>query len=257
MATPPSSIPTTTAPLPTGQPETDEKDQRSFERWRRTLSLITGLGLTPEEFRAEVVKADQRECERRKEKLIKNSVWSAELASRDIAGFLLTKHTMSTNLGPGVRFMMNNLAKAGCPLSKNMLQCAPCDITKSGGFSKDHGILLCSSGFFSQKHQEHTMIHEMIHMYDHCVFNVDWDNLRHHACSEVRAAALSGDCNWSREFKRGIYTFTKQHQECVKRRAILSVEGNPSCPSRAAAERAVNAVFESCYNDTRPFDEFY
>ncbi|KAI8359720.1 peptidase M76 family-domain-containing protein [Mortierella sp. GBAus27b] len=231
MATPPSSIPTTTAPLPTGQPETDEKDQRSFERWRRTLSLITGLGLTPEEFRAEVVKADQRECERRKEKLIKNS--------------------------PGVRFMMNNLAKAGCPLSKNMLQCAPCDITKSGGFSKDHGILLCSSGFFSQKHQEHTMIHEMIHMYDHCVFNVDWDNLRHHACSEVRAAALSGDCNWSREFKRGIYTFTKQHQECVKRRAILSVEGNPSCPSRAAAERAVNAVFESCYNDTRPFDEFY
>lgn len=81
--------------------------------------------------------------------------------------------------------MMNNLVKSGCPLTKNMLECGPCDNTKSGGFSKDHGILLCQNGFFSKKHQEHTMIHEMIHMYDHCVFNLNWDNLRHHACSEV------------------------------------------------------------------------
>ncbi|KAK3805748.1 MAG: peptidase M76 family-domain-containing protein [Benniella sp.] len=225
-----SSQATTTA-APSGPTKDEEKDQKMFERWRKTLSLITGVGLSQEEFQAEVQKADQKQCELRKEKLIKNS--------------------------PGVRFMMNNLAKAGCPLTKNMLQCAPCDITRSGGFSKDHGILLCSNGFFSKKHQEHTMIHEMIHMYDHCIFNVEWDNLRHHACSEVRAAALSGDCNWSREVRRGIYTFTKQHQECVKRRAILSVEGNPNCSSRVAAERAVNAVFESCYNDTRPFDEFY
>ena len=153
--------------------------------------------------------------------------------------------------------MMNNLAKSGCPLTKNMLECGPCDATKSGGFSNNHGILLCQNGFFSKKHMEHTMIHEMIHMYDHCVFGVDWSNLRHHACSEIRAAALSGDCNWTREVRRGFYTFTKQHQECVRRRAVISVQANPSCPSRAAAEKAVNAVFDSCYNDTRPFDEFY
>ncbi|KAG0306704.1 Mitochondrial inner membrane protease atp23 [Dissophora globulifera] len=184
------------------------KDQKAFERWRKTLSLITGVGLSQTEFQEELSKANRKQCELRKEQLIKNS--------------------------PGVRFMMHNLVKAGCPLTKNMIECAPCDATKSGGFSKDHGILLCENGFFSKKHQEHTMIHEM-----------------------VRAAALSGDCNWSREVRRGIYNFTKQHQECVKRRAILSVEANPECKSRAAAERAVNAVFESCYNDTRPFDEFY
>ncbi|KAF9915773.1 Mitochondrial inner membrane protease atp23 [Lobosporangium transversale] len=211
--------------------EKERKENKSFERWRKTLSLITGIGLTPEEFQAEVDKADRKQCELHKERLIKSS--------------------------PGVRFMMSNLAKAGCPLTREMLECVPCDKTKSGGFSKDHGIMLCQNGFFSKKHQEHTMIHEMIHMYDHCVFNVEWDNLRHHACSEIRAAALSGDCNWLREVRRGNYTFTKQHQECVKRRAILSVEANPECPSRTAAERAVNGVFESCYNDTRPFDEFY
>ncbi|KAF9305421.1 Mitochondrial inner membrane protease atp23 [Mortierella antarctica] len=214
-----------------GTSEKEAKEQKAFGRWRKTLSLITGLGLSPEEFQAEIEKADRKTCELYKEQLIKTS--------------------------PGVRFMMNNLVKAGCPLTKNMLDCGPCDSTKSGGFSPDHGILLCQNGFFSKKHQEHTMIHEMIHMYDHCVFNVEWDNLRHHACSEVRAAALSGDCNWSREVRRGFYTFTKQHQECVKRRATLSVQANPNCTSRAAAEKAVNAVFDSCYNDTRPFDEFY
>ncbi|ORZ10969.1 peptidase M76 family-domain-containing protein [Lobosporangium transversale] len=166
--------------------EKERKENKSFERWRKTLSLITGIGLTPEEFQAEVDKADRKQCELHKERLIKSN--------------------------------------------------------KSGGFSKDHGIMLCQNGFFSKKHQEHTMIHEMIHMYDHCVFNVEWDNLRHHACSEIRAAALSGDCNWLREVRRGNYTFTKQHQECVKRRAILSVEANPECPSRTAAERAVNGV---------------
>ncbi|KAG0357833.1 metalloprotease ATP23 [Gamsiella multidivaricata] len=231
-ASPSPAVPVaSTASSSTKPSEKEAKEQKSFERWRRTISLITGVGLTPEEFRQEIEKADRKQCELRKEKLIKNS--------------------------PGVRFMMNNLVKAGCPLTEKMVECAPCDKTKSGGFSKDYGILLCQNGFFSKTHQEHTMIHEMIHMYDHCAFNVDWDNIRHHACSEVRAAALSGDCNWSREVRRGFYTFTKQHQECVKRRAIISVVANPKCPSHAAAERAVNAVFESCYNDTRPFDEFY
>ena len=36
---------------------------------------------------------------------------------------------------------------------------------------------------------------------------------------------------------------------------MLSVRANPACPDEAAAERAVNEVWESCFNDTRPFDE--
>ena len=30
---------------------------------------------------------------------------------------------------------------------------------------------------------------------------------------------------------------------------------NPNCPDKGSAERAVNEVWESCFNDTRPFDE--
>lgn len=36
---------------------------------------------------------------------------------------------------------------------------------------------------------------------------------------------------------------------------MLSVRANAACPNDAAAERAVNEVWDSCFNDTRPFDE--
>lgn len=41
----------------------------------------------------------------------------------------------------------------------------------------------------------------------------------------------------------------------MKRRAILSIVGNPSCDSEEMATKVVNEVWESCFKDTRPFDE--
>ena len=88
---------------------------------------------------------------------------------------------------------------------------------------------------------------------------------------QIRANSLSGDCSWGREIQRGILSFSKQHQvgaiffysrsklnlcqTCVRRRAVMSVMANPNCPDKESAERAVNEVWESCFNDTRPFDE--
>mmetsp|Transcript_23495 Transcript_23495/g.56203 ORF Transcript_23495/g.56203 Transcript_23495/m.56203 type:complete len:168 (-) Transcript_23495:339-842(-) len=90
--------------------------------------------------------------------------------------------------------------------------------------------------------------------YDHCRgANLDWSDCHHHACSEVRAANLSGDCHWSQEFLRGNFSLQAQHQACVRRRALLSVAMNPNCPEPKAKE-AVDAVFDTCFRDTRPFD---
>ena len=36
---------------------------------------------------------------------------------------------------------------------------------------------------------------------------------------------------------------------------MLSVAANPACPDVETAERAVNEVWDSCFPDTRPFDE--
>lgn len=109
---------------------------------------------------------------------------------------------------------------------------------------------------------EDTISHELIHAYDHCTVNIDWGNCDHYACSEIRAASLSGDCKWTRELRRGHLGIAKQHQACVKRRATLAVRQIPFCQGKNAngeeiAEEAVNRVFESCFKDTAPFDEIY
>lgn len=128
-------------------------------------------------------------------------------------------------------FMLKQLKLSGCEVPRSNIYCLPCDkMTHAGGFTPDPGAVhLCSGHFFSQSHQETTMVHELIHMYDHCRFKIDWTNLRHHACSEVRtttlsnriwltasgkirANSLSGDCKFTRELRRGMFSFSKQHQ---------------------------------------------
>jgi len=100
---------------------------------------------------------------------------------------------------------------------------------------------------------------EMGHAYDHLRFKVDWENnLRHAACTEIRASSLSGECRFMREFiTRGQWKFTQQHQECVRRRATLSVLNRPGCKDDVHAARIVNEVWDNCFADTRPFDEIY
>ncbi|TFK56826.1 hypothetical protein OE88DRAFT_1730270 [Heliocybe sulcata] len=202
-----------------------------YERWRRTFSSMTGAGLTPEEQEAEVEGRNHRTCEQ----------WKAQMME----------------YSPAVTFMLKHLELSGCPVKPSNIECGRCDWTRSGGFMPEGKIVLCQGRIFNKSHMEHTLTHELVHMYDQCKFKVDWLNLRHHACSEIRANSLGGDCKWAREIQRGFLSISKQHQECVRRRAVLSVKGNPACPDEAAAERAVNEVWESCFSDTRPFDEIY
>jgi hypothetical protein len=60
----------------------------------------------------------------------------------------------------------------------------------------------------------------------------------------TRSTSLGGDCRFIREIRRGIFP-------C----AVLSVRANLACADGAIAQRAVSEVWESCFNDTRSFDE--
>ena len=94
---------------------------------------------------------------------------------------------------------------------------------------------------------------------------------------------ISGECNILRELHRGRITFQKGHQECVKRRATLSLGAMKSCSvsyekllhafshllillnvspnnnfhhwynQKYCAEDVEEAFFD-CYNDTNPFE---
>ncbi|KIP11769.1 hypothetical protein PHLGIDRAFT_99235 [Phlebiopsis gigantea 11061_1 CR5-6] len=218
------------SPPPSSGPSSS--NQGTFERWRRRFSAITGVGMSEQERRADLQVYQHETCEKWKRELMSNS--------------------------PGVTFMLENLKRNGCDVKPENIICAPCISVRSGGFSPDAGaITLCEERIMHKQHMEDTVMHELVHMYDHCKFKVDWNNLRHHACSEIRANSLSGDCKFTRELRRGFVSFSKQHQACVRRRAVLSVRANPACPDDATAERAVNEVWESCFNDTRPFDEIF
>ncbi|XP_064417651.1 mitochondrial inner membrane protease ATP23 homolog isoform X3 [Latimeria chalumnae] len=95
--------------------------------------------------------------------------------------------------------------------------------------------------------------HELIHAFDHCRAHVDWfNNVKHLACSEVRAANLSGECSFVNELSRFNFGVKQHHQKCVRDRALRSILAVRNL-SREAGEKAVDEVFDTCFNDHEPF----
>lgn len=96
---------------------------------------------------------------------------------------------------PTVIFMRKAIADLNGDLNETNVKCRRCParrdektgqwIRQGGGFSPDHGILICANLMRDRKHMEDTMAHEMVHAWDHLRFKVDWTDLRHAACTEV------------------------------------------------------------------------
>ena len=202
---------------------------------------------------------------------------------------------------PVIRFLNGKIRDLNGNLDATNVHCRRCptrtvideetghkkQVRQGGGFSPDHGILICANEMRNQGHLEDTLAHEMVHAWDHLRWKVDWSDLRHAACTEVhsspntltpsllsspidldendkltthqiRASSLSGECRWTREFfVRNNFSITQQHQNCVRQRAIKSVMNRPSCKDEGQATKIVNEVWDSCFADTRPFDEIY
>jgi hypothetical protein len=76
---------------------------------------------------------------------------------------------------------------------------------------------------------EHTVVHELVHAYDVCRAKIDFKNCAQHACTEIRASTLSGECGIIHDLARGHFKLHGGREDCVKRRATVSVEMNPSC----------------------------
>jgi mitochondrial inner membrane protease ATP23 len=137
---------------------------------------------------------------------------------------------LSPRSDPAVQFMFSHLKRAGCGMQDTQVECRRCDGQLAGGFQDDGNIVLCANHIRTQDHANTTLVHETIHAFDQCRAKVDWSNCVHHACSEIRAAALSGDCSFGREVVlRRNFGFSKQFQRCIQRRAEISVGMNPNC----------------------------
>jgi hypothetical protein len=63
----------------------------------------------------------------------------------------------------------------------------------------------------------------------------------------VRAAAMSGDCDFLEEVSRGNWSFN-YFEECVKRRALLATRMHAIC-----ADCKLGSTFKECLHDSTPF----
>ncbi|KAF2141472.1 uncharacterized protein K452DRAFT_228490 [Aplosporella prunicola CBS 121167] len=214
-----------------------EPDQ-SFYTWRSFFSILSGQA-TPEERRQYLLTRDILNEERDIKRVEEH---------RD---FLF-------QYSPIVRFMREEIQKLGGDINPSNVRCRRCTTPQGGGIDKDYGILLCANHMRNRGHVEDTIAHEMVHAYDYLRFKVDRWNLRHQACTEIRASTLSGECRFTREFfTRNQWSITSQLQECVRRRATLSLMARPGVKDDVHAARLVNEVWDNCFVDTRPFDEIY
>jgi mitochondrial inner membrane protease ATP23 len=90
-------------------------------------------------------------------------------------------------------------------------------------------------------------------MFDYCRNNLDFKNIDHLACTEIRAANLT-HCSFMSALVQGdasFFAIAKTHQNCVKSKAlasVLAVRKNSLEEGIAAVER----VFPKCYADLEP-----
>lgn len=126
--------------------------------------------------------------------------------------------------------------------------------TSTPATNKTPEIFLCQQHLSSEGQAHRVIMHELIHAIDTCRTKMDpQKNCIHLACTEIRAENLSGECNfWNELMRLGPHSLKKHGQDCVKRRAMLSVGSHPRCRDRS--EEFVDAAMRRCYSDIFPFE---
>lgn len=156
---------------------------------------------------------------------------------------------------PMVKLMMGALKSSGCDIDiRRHIACEFCDTSVSGGYDPLlNQIVICQNTARTEGVVQGILTHEMIHMYDYCNNKLDFKNIDHLACTEIRAANLT-HCSFMSALVQGDASFlrVKQHHEhCVKTKALYSVLAVRKVTKLEAIE-AVERVFPKCYADLEP-----
>ncbi|KAI0207175.1 Mitochondrial inner membrane protease ATP23 [Lamellibrachia satsuma] len=184
-----------------------------------------------------VAKVAEGRSSNRAMKCITNVYWCAE------------KHPM-------VKLLMAALKSSGCPIDINRhVSCEDCRSCVNGGFDPTtNQIVVCQNNSASRKLCCNVMAHELIHMFDFCRAKVDFTNLEHLACTEIRAANFMHCSYISSMSDKGVSPFhiKQRQQECVKKKAIMSIVMVRNVEEEEA-RKVVDKVFTKCHNDLEPF----
>ncbi|XP_017762754.1 PREDICTED: mitochondrial inner membrane protease ATP23 homolog [Eufriesea mexicana] len=156
---------------------------------------------------------------------------------------------------PIVKLMLNALKSSGCEFDiARHISCDLCEETVSGGYDAElNQVIICYNMCTNQNYVLSTLTHELIHMFDYCRNKLDYNNLDHLACTEIRAANQC-HCSFLGAMYRGTaspFHIKQAHRDCVTDKAIRSVLAVKEV-SKDDATAAVMRVFDRCYNDLEP-----
>jgi len=159
----------------------------------------------------------------------------------------------AVNSNPLVKTLISALNRAGCEFSTvRHIACEPLPPGMLGGFDKDlNQVVICSNKCQDLNKVTQILSHELVHMFDDCSTKIDWTDLRHLACSEVRAANLAHCLGPLSGFMRDGAPLLDGHAACVKAKASRSVQLVGKV-SKGQAESVVEQVFDKCYLDLEP-----
>ncbi|KAF7282975.1 hypothetical protein GWI33_001609 [Rhynchophorus ferrugineus] len=156
---------------------------------------------------------------------------------------------------PLVKLMIGAMKSAGCSLDiRRHISCEVCAPQVSGGFDPIlNQVVICQNNAVDAGMVQGILTHEMIHMFDYCKNNLDFKNIDHLACTEIRAANLA-HCSFLSAWLNGdtsFFDFKNTHQNCVKSKALSSILAARNI-SKLDAIDAIERVFDRCYNDLEP-----
>ncbi|CAH2086285.1 unnamed protein product [Euphydryas editha] len=156
---------------------------------------------------------------------------------------------------PIVKVMLAALKSSGCPVDiRRHISCEVCDYSVSGGYDPQlNQIVVCQNVSTRKGMVQGVLTHEMIHMFDYCRNELDFRNMEHLACTEIRAANLT-HCSFTSAWSQGDASLLKikeAHQDCVKTKALYSVLAVRQI-GKAEAVDIIEKVFPKCYNDLEP-----
>ena len=160
---------------------------------------------------------------------------------------LCEKYLESALESPMIQFLHSELVKENCKLPK--IECSN-NAANMNAIYKNNTITLFAPNIVTRKQLENIISHELVHAYDECRYKIDFDSCLMRACSEVRASMLSNECHYSQELLRGNFKFVNGFQDCVKRRAKMSLELS-EC--KDLASDYVEFCFKTCFKNTEPF----
>ncbi|XP_018322804.1 mitochondrial inner membrane protease ATP23 homolog [Agrilus planipennis] len=156
---------------------------------------------------------------------------------------------------PLVKLMLAALKSSGCTVDiRRHIACEECDIKVSGGYDPVlNQVIVCQNVAKKESIVQGVLTHEFIHMFDYCQNKLDFKNLDHLACTEIRAANLA-HCSFVSAFLQGdasLFNIKEAHQNCVKTKALESVLAVRNVSKNDAID-AIERVFSKCYNDLEP-----